>query len=310
MDLSLDVALFGDEEKPNTLAMNEAHGLQIVIGATGSGKSACAHLWAHNFSGAVCHMCPPGGYSDCYEKGGLPYVIKINGQSKKALEWSERVTNITELDEPDYHTVGLLDEAYLFAHARRSQQTENLTWNTIISQARKGGNFLYMMSQTLRKIDVLLREDAKMIWQCWNPFRNGRITYAMGHPGADAALPPWKSPQPIIRTFQTWRAFGLYDSWEKYDADATKAELSEAPHVIVRNRGGELMPVPVQTLTQYVLDDCLAANMERVSYIDVMETIIGMAEDIGDAHPRHVRNAIHDLGYKMKDGAYLLGDAA
>ena len=138
--------------------------------------------------------------------------------------------------------------------------SENLTWNTIISQARKGGNFLYMMSQTLRKIDVLLREDAKMIWQCWNPFRNGRITYAIGHPGADAALPPWESPAPVIRSFPTYKAFDLYDSWEKYDKDATKLELSEAPSIVIRNTEGQAMPVPVQTVTQYVLEDCLLSG--------------------------------------------------
>ena len=81
----IEMSFEDDDGKGIGIAMAESHGLQLIIGATGSGKSALGHMWSNGFHGAICRMCPPGGYSDCYESGGLPYIIKINGQSARRL---------------------------------------------------------------------------------------------------------------------------------------------------------------------------------------------------------------------------------
>lgn len=304
-----------DEKKyPVTVS----HGLHLIIGPTGSGKSLLQKHFAYQFVDGICHLCPPGGPSGCFEKGGLPFEIFATDRGPKVMRWAKPLESLDQLETDDSHKVIMFDEGFMWSDARRSMGGSNLIFGTLISQARKGGNRIYYTSQTMRKVDVRLRDDSKFTWNVWNKDQQGLIVGAVLHTGADGSLEPWNRGRvkPRVMRFNTQATRDLYDSWETIDKDSLSIGDEAYTDIIpVVDDHGEIKKLDLNGFIEKCVERLLREGVENSGmdglYIHPDE-IVELCNELVDMRPpipaRAVRDTMQKNGW-MLDGnkGYWIG---
>lgn len=86
-------------------------------------------------------------------KLSFPHQI-ITGEDLKAY---------TQKKEQMINTNIVVDEVHLWFNARRSMSKKNVIMSYMVAQMRKKGNFLFYTTQTVRKPDVILREETDIL---------------------------------------------------------------------------------------------------------------------------------------------------
>lgn len=219
---SIGMRVSKKDKKQSYHLVPSTHGLFVTVGPTGAGKTLLAVTFLRQFYNRICHMCPPGDKTGCYERGGTKFTLLTNMRHPSILEWTEYLSDLDQLDDERGHFVVLVDEIHQFADSRRSQGEANINFARLISQSRKGTIRVYATSQTLRKLDVRLRSEAKTFFNVWNPDGNGEYIHAQVQNQADGTMPPYMRANPKQHhvVYKTAHMREHYDTSEVIDDES------------------------------------------------------------------------------------------
>lgn len=96
------------------------------------------------------------------------YDLHVEGYktlSNLKLSFDHKIITYKDLEEYTkskeqllYHNIAI-DEVHLWFNSRRSMSKKNVILSYMVAQMRKKGNYLFYTSQTVRKPDIILKEE-------------------------------------------------------------------------------------------------------------------------------------------------------
>lgn len=254
-----------DDDEERDFLVNTAHGMHIIVGPTGSGKTMLAVHFARSYVGKRCNLCAEG--TACHKEGGKKWRVVTNMQNPKVLEWAEYLEDLDQLDDEEGHIIGIIDEIHQFADSRRSMREDNIVISRLLAQARKSTTKLYVTSQSVGKVDVRLRNEAKVFWNVWNPDQRGITIGAVVQKQSDGSSPPWAraNPRPVVRFFNTRGTRDHYDTYEVIEDGALRRRSIEKTLRFV-DANGNIVKAPLSGVVRYGVLEEVKYRFKKLEY--------------------------------------------
>ena len=153
------------------------HGLTVIWGPTGSGKSALANalIWRHCFRPGLRCLGRSCGDKSCREE----WTVYTNSQKLKGPSWERDGVSVVQdietiipqlMAKKDIgHALLYLEEFQEWMDSRRSSSRGNIVISYIFAQLRKAKTIAYATTPNFTLIDKRAREIAKRDIRVYNP---------------------------------------------------------------------------------------------------------------------------------------------
>ena len=244
--------------EPARSPVRSTHGVNAMVGPTGSGKSLLVVLMARAYYEGRARD-PATGMCVCRESGcEQKWTVYANMKAparKEKGRWTTPLDVAGDLLSSDSelsHAVIILDEGYQTFDSRRSMRTENVKIANQLSQIRKHENRLFISSPSIDSIDRRIRQMIKRVYNCWSP-DEGRHVCAAVHELNLAHLPPWlRDQRPELRRWYTAPYWKYYDSWEQIRDDEDLGSWKTEPGMFMNVDGQKAYVYVRQLIFEYV----------------------------------------------------------
>ena len=277
------------------------HGVNAMVGPTGSGKSLLAVMMARQyFEGQAIDRNT--GLCVCRtRKCDQTWTVYANMRASARAEygaWTKPLDLARDLlsgDSELSHSVVILDEGYQVLDSRRAVRNENVKIAAQLTQIRKHDNRLFITAPSFDMIDVRIRQQVKRIFNCWTP-DEGRHVMAAVHQMSLGYLPPWKrNMRPVLKRFYTSPYRRFYNSWEQIRDDEALGAWKNAPGVFTEMEDGKRYYVTHQSLIDRTLVDLVNRGVREVSAAFIADQITN--EIFAPVQTGYVRRVLADAGF-------------
>ncbi len=290
-------------QAPRQAPSRSTHGVNAMVGPTGSGKSLLAVMMARLYYDGKA-LDPVTGKCVCRTRNcEQPWTVYANMRGSARKEhgaWTQPLDLARDLLSSDSelsHAVVILDEGYQVLDSRRSVRNENVKISAQLTQIRKHDNRLFITAPSFDMIDVRIRQQVKRIFNCWTP-DEGRHVMAAVHQMSLGYLPPWKRNRPPeLKRFYTAPYRKFYDSWEQIRDDEALGRWKTAPGVFYWHADGSKTYVTHQQLIDAVLIDLVKDGVREVSPAAIAGRIT--SEIKAPVQPGYVRKVLAEAGFQV-----------
>ncbi len=285
--------------QPRQPPPEEHHGLRVIAGVTGSGKTLLACHFAYEYAGARCTRCEP----DCGKRWTVFSHLKSTRHWAKSFDLS---AGLAAGDDAYDHGVVILDEAYLLAERRRFMRSENLVMDYAIRQTRKRNTIVIMTAQDVDTLDGRIYKQARRVYRVWT-YDRGVHVWSDTYTTARGDMPPeqlWRSRIPRREWWYTAHSRSLYDTWEIVD----QPSHTRVPDQRVRVAGadGNSKVVTVGTLVGAVISWMVVEGWRTATVDRIAEAIATMWPGL-QLPPGALSQVLESQGLiRDMEGRYLL----
>lgn len=292
----------------------DPHGVWLFTGPKGAGKSLLAHAFSLLLSRGQFRN--PDGNCICGDPFcDATWTIYTMHESPTLPEygaWAKRLDLQELLDvggEGENHIVIYIDEITQYFNSRRGMIGEVIKMLNRVTLTRKKKIILIGTGISIDWIDVRLRDQATIVYNCWTP-NKGETVWANIHRLALGHLPPhMRRMLPETRWWPTAWARGKYNTDELIDADADMTAAKTEPIFHVQTEGGlwlekRLSEVIAETIEKLLMEECVS----RISAIGLVERIRKTYGPIPVNH-HWVKDWMRSVGFMLEENSdnFILG---
>ena len=294
------------------------HGVTLISGPTGGGKTALAIMLIYNMAMKPQFQCK--GRSCNNSKCTTKWEIYTNSTKLTGRAWErngasvihpiDEILPMLQAKKKVDHVIFFVDEVQEWIDSRQSMKKDNKEVSYIIAQMRKLTCKTYMTTPNINAIDRRVRDMAKRTFTCWNP--DGKATNVrtlirelnVGH------LAPWERDniRDAYREYFTEPYKHFYDTHEQLSPPSFFTP-NETVRIKTINQHGE--PQIIKTTYKSIIEDSIIENMMLDNNMKptAEELLAALNEefhivwDIGK-----LATSMKHIGYnQQEDGSYHLG---
>ena len=192
---------------------SKTNGIHLIVGHSGSGRTALGVNFAHGYAGARCGLCGPG--TECHDKGGEVWRVLTNMREPQVMEWAEPLESLHQLSDPRGHIICLIDDVDLYGPNGAEQR--EMDFDYLIQQSRRPTVKIFAATGMNGPgwVDPGLKDAATSIREVWNPDQRAEKIWSITRSPNDGSLPPWERNKPIQEWYDTSSTRDCYNTHAK-----------------------------------------------------------------------------------------------
>lgn len=284
-------------------------GTELFVGPKGAGKTLLAMHRARKFYEGKRRL-PDGrclcGESDCDSK----WQVYTNLESPTLPEFGAWATTLdlagdmVDAESNLFHVLILVDEITQMFNSRRSMMSEVVNMIHRVTLIRKNLVMLWGTGISFDWIDVRIRDQASMLYNCWTP-NQGRTVWANVHQLANGHLPPhMRRTRPLTKWWPTEITKKFYWHRETINFTAELQALRTEPAVFVKARDGSTKEMTFSEILADELVPLIQAGTEYITTDEVIE-IISARYNLTMGKP-YVRDFLIGSGFQNDNGTFKI----
>lgn len=285
------------------------YGTDIYVGPKGAGKTLLAiHRSRLYFEGkkrlangyCICGDVECDGTWQVYTNLESPTLPEYGG-------WAHPLDVAAQMIDPENnnrHIIMMIDEITQMFNSRRSMMTEIIQMINRVTLIRKNLVQLWGTGISFDWLDVRIRDQASMVYNCWTP-NQGKQVYANVHQLALGHLPPnMRRRQPRRKFWWTESTKRFYNHEETINFAADLQALRTEPVIFVDDGDGNAKEMQFNEILVEIIMKMIQAGTQQTNIDDV---IVSVKQQYGITMGRaYVRDTMIQSGFANDGGTFTI----